>query len=83
MTGQHDPMVPVLALAELAAAREERREAARLIAVLVVGRTDPADGVLFAVRRELEIRVAEYRLQLWSDELRRLEAAVRALGLRP
>jgi len=71
------------ARAELAAAREERREASRVIALLVVGQADDGDGVLFARRREIELQVAELRLQLWSDELRRLEARVRSLGIRP
>jgi hypothetical protein len=71
------------ARAELARAREERREASRVIALLVVGRDDPDDGTLYATRREIELRVAEFRLQLWSDELRRLESRLRGMGLRP
>jgi hypothetical protein len=38
---------------------------------------------LFVRRREIELRVAELRVSLWSEELRRLERDVRALGIRP
>jgi hypothetical protein len=73
------------ARAELAVARQERREASHVIALQVVGALDPAPAgaVLWNTRREIELRVAEYRLQLWADELRRLESKLRGMGLRP
>lgn len=82
--GEPDPRVAA-ALADLAYGREERREAARLIALLVLPQQpEESQRPLYRIRRELELRVAEYRLQLWSDEVRRLESAARALGvLRP
>lgn len=75
---------PALELAreQLDAARGELREASRTIALLALpGGVEP--GPLYRTRRELELKVAEYRLKLWSDEVRRLESVVRSLGARP
>lgn len=75
------------ALDELAAVREERREAAATLArigLLTASDTDEErSSRLFVRRREIELQVAELRLSLWAGELRRAESAVRALGLRP
>lgn len=38
---------------------------------------------MFVRRREIELQVAELRLRLWSEELRRLESRLRGMGLRP
>jgi hypothetical protein len=79
-----DPIVAA-ALEDLRRGRAEKREAARVLALLSLGpaRPDPrGDAPLFAVRRQIELDVAQYRLQRWTDEVRRLEDAARALGLR-
>lgn len=79
--GEPDPAVAT-AREQLDAARDERREASRVIALLAMpGGVNP--GPLYRTRREVELRVAEYRLQLWSDECRRLESVLRSLGVRP
>lgn len=87
--------------ADLAAAREEKRAAAHIIALLKIGADDDAPQdeevgaalrrargitpgpVMFVRRREIELQVAELRLSLWSEECRRLEQIVRAMGVRP
>lgn len=70
---------------ELAVAREEKRAAAHTIAQIQIGLLDEpaAAAPLFVRRREVELYVAEIRLQLWSEECRRRETAIRLLGVRP
>ncbi len=80
--GEPDPAVAA-ALEDLRIAREERREASRIIALLVLPGEREREKRIYLTRREIELRTAEYRLGLWSDEVRRLESAVRALGVRP
>lgn len=78
--GEPDPAVET-AREQLAAAREERREASRQIALLAMGGV--ASGPIGRTKRELQLKVAEYSLGLWSDECRRLESVLRSLGVRP
>jgi hypothetical protein len=65
--------------------RAELRDASRIIAMIKLGA--PEDGapepLLFARRREIELRVAELRLTLWSKHRDHLERELRALGIRP
>jgi hypothetical protein len=76
-----DPRIAA-ALEDLRRARDEQREASRVIALQLLG-PEQGDAPLFAVRRRIELEVAEHRLRLWADEVRRLEVAARSLGLRP
>jgi hypothetical protein len=77
-----EPPDPIVAatLDELRRARAEHREASRIIALLLMG-PQTGDAPLFVVRRRIELEVAQRRQELWSDEVRRLEVAARALGL--
>jgi hypothetical protein len=72
------------AVEALALARDEKRHAAHVIALLRIGVQDEPDATAgFLRRREIELQVAELRLSLWSEECRRLENRVRSFGLRP
>jgi hypothetical protein len=67
----------------LAGAREERDAAAHVIALQRIGAADEPAAGLFAIRREIELEVAELRLARWSAVLRQLESRLRGMGLRP
>ena len=72
------------AWAELVAVRQELRDAAHVIALIRInGPESGGRGPLYVLRREVELQVAEVRLQLWSSELRQREAALRRMGIRP
>jgi hypothetical protein len=74
-----------IARTELADAREEKRAASHVIALIQIGAQDGPPSVAGHVvrRREIELQVAELRLTLWSEECRRLESRLRGMGLRP
>jgi hypothetical protein len=74
--GEPEPELAA-ALDALREAREEQREAARLVALLQL------PGGMSARRREIELQTAELRFRLWSNELRRAERDVVARGGRP
>jgi hypothetical protein len=67
----------VAALDALREARQEVREAARIVALLQI------PGGMSVRRREIELSVAEHRMRLWSNEVRRAERDVIARGGRP
>jgi hypothetical protein len=73
------------ALEELAGARLELRDATHTAALVKMGLTpeEPPPPGLVLRRREIELRVAELRISLWSEEVRRCENAVRRHGIRP
>lgn len=84
LPAEPDPAAVRAAVAHLAAVRAERDDAARIIALIRMHGPDGGERrKLFLRRREIELQTAETRLQLWSDELRQAEAAVRRLGVRP
>jgi hypothetical protein len=74
--GEPEPNLAA-ALDALTEARTEVREAARLVALLQL----PAG--MSARRREIELVVAEKRLQLWIDAVRRAERDVVLRGGHP
>jgi hypothetical protein len=65
------------AVAALKLARDELREAHRVRALLQL------HGPTGLRRREIELQVAELRIRLWSNEVRRTERDVVAHGGRP
>jgi hypothetical protein len=73
------------ALEDLAVVREELRDAANTLALIRVGQLDDAAAPprMTARRREIELRAAELRLALWSEERERLANVVRRHGVRP
>lgn len=73
------------ALEDLDVVRGELRDAANTIALIRVGQRDEdaPPPRMTARRREIELRAAELRLTMWSEERERLANVVRRHGVRP
>jgi hypothetical protein len=59
--------------AKLDQAREEARDAARVLFMVGQAATDPRTPPLVAARLDVEVKVAQCRLDLWSDVVVELE----------
>ena len=74
-------MTPAELRAKLDQAREEARDAARVLFMVGQAASDPATPPAAAARLDVEVEVARTRLDLWCDVVTELEARARLLGV--